>query len=39
MNWWYDEIARQTVLLYFWPYFLIGNADNIKEINRRLLRR
>jgi hypothetical protein len=29
-----DEYARLGVLAYYWPYFLAGNADNIKEINR-----
>jgi hypothetical protein len=29
-----DEYARLCVLAYFWPYFVLGNADNIKEINR-----
>jgi len=31
-----DEILNQfmlgCVMVYFWPYFLIGNADNIKDI-------
>jgi hypothetical protein len=34
-----DEYVRLCVLTYFWPYFLAGNADNLKEINRLLLRR
>jgi hypothetical protein len=34
-----DEYARLCVLAYYWPYFLIGNGDNFKEINRLLLRR
>lgn len=34
-----DEYARLCILAYYWPYFLIGNADAIKEINRLLLRR
>jgi hypothetical protein len=34
-----DEYARLCVLAYYWPYFLIGNADSIKEISRLLLRR
>ena len=26
--WWYDEIIRQWVTLYFWPYFVAGNLDD-----------
>jgi hypothetical protein len=29
-----DEYMRQMVLMYFWPYFLAGNADTLKEIGR-----
>ncbi len=29
-----DEYARLWILAYYWPYFLAGNLDNIKEINR-----
>lgn len=29
-----DEYARFVVLAYYWPYFLIGNADSLKEIGR-----
>jgi hypothetical protein len=29
-----DEYARLFILAYYWPYFVLGNADNIKEINR-----
>jgi hypothetical protein len=34
-----DEYARLFVLAYYWPYFLAGNADNLKEISHLLLRR
>jgi len=27
-----DQCAAVAVLCYFWPYFVIGNADNIKDI-------
>jgi hypothetical protein len=29
-----DEIARNWVLMYYWPYFMAGNADSFKEIGR-----
>jgi len=34
-----DSLVRAWVMMYYWPYFLIGNADNFKEITRLLLRR
>jgi len=34
MNWWFDEYARQWIVLYYWPYFLVGNADTFKEIGQ-----
>ena len=27
-----DLCALNFVRFYFWPYFIIGNADNIKDI-------
>jgi len=27
-----DQCAAGFVMAYFWPYFVIGNADNIKDI-------
>mgnify|MGYP000199758046 CR=1 FL=1 len=29
-----DEIARGWVLMYYWPYFIAGNADNFKKIGQ-----
>jgi hypothetical protein len=26
--WWYDELVRQWIVLYYWPYFVSGNLDN-----------
>ena len=28
-EWWFDEFVRQWVTLYYWPYWLVGNMDNI----------
>jgi hypothetical protein len=28
----FDQCMMGCVMAYFWPYFLIGNADNIKDI-------
>jgi hypothetical protein len=28
----FDQCMLGVVMAYFWPYFLIGNADNIKDI-------
>ena len=28
----FDELVRQWVIMYYWPYFLAGNVDNWKEI-------
>ncbi len=25
--WWYDELVRQWIVMYYWPYFVAGNAD------------
>ena len=27
-----DEMTRGWIMLYYWPFFLAGNADNFKEI-------
>jgi hypothetical protein len=27
-----DEWVRISILIYFWPYFIAGNGDNLKEI-------
>lgn len=27
-----DELARQWIMLYYWPYFVIGNQDAWKDI-------
>jgi hypothetical protein len=27
-----DEMARIWITAYFWPYFIMGNMDNFKEI-------
>jgi hypothetical protein len=27
-----DRYAHLTIMMYFWPYFLAGNADNIKDL-------
>lgn len=29
-----DQIALNWIMMYYWPYFLAGNADNFKEIGR-----
>jgi len=26
--WWYDESVRQFLLWYYWPNFVMGNADD-----------
>jgi hypothetical protein len=31
-GWFLDEYVRQMVLMYYWPYFLIGNGDDLKDI-------
>jgi len=28
----FDQFMLGCIMAYFWPYFLIGNADNIKDI-------
>ena len=28
MFWWYDESVRQFLLWYYWPNFVMGNADD-----------
>lgn len=28
-GWWYDEFVRQWITLYYWPYWVVGNADNL----------
>ena len=27
-----DEMVRSWLMMYYWPYFLIGNGDNLKEL-------
>lgn len=27
-----DSYAMLVIMAYFWPYFIMGNADNYKEI-------
>ena len=27
-----DNLAWSYVLMYYWPYFLAGNMDNIKDV-------
>jgi hypothetical protein len=29
-----DEMMRGWIMMYYWPFFLAGNADNFKEIGR-----
>ena len=30
-EWWLDEFVRQWIIMYYWPYWLAGNMDNIVE--------
>lgn len=30
--WWFDQYVSVWIKMYYWPYFLAGNADNIKDI-------
>ena len=32
VNSWIDFCVLTGLRIHFWPYFLIGNADNIKDI-------
>ena len=27
--WWYDELVRQWIIAYYWPYWLAGNLDDL----------
>jgi hypothetical protein len=27
-----NEYMRQMIVLYYWPYFVVGNGDNFKNI-------
>lgn len=27
-----DQMALAWIMMYYWPFFLAGNADNIKDI-------
>lgn len=33
MSWWFDELVRQWIIVYYWPYFVIGNIDNLFPTN------
>lgn len=30
--WWYDELVRQWLLMYYWPNFVIGNFDEWQKL-------
>lgn len=32
-NFWMDQWADVAVKMYYWPFFLAGNMDNIKDIS------
>lgn len=32
----FDELARQWIMLYYWPYFVVGNLDDWMKLGMTL---
>jgi hypothetical protein len=30
--WWYDESIRWFLIYYYWPYFILGNGDELMKM-------